>query len=214
MTLRGLLLDLDGTLADSIAALKCVYFDFLASFGLAGSEAEFAALNGPPLAEVVRRLAATHALPGTPQDLFSRYAALVHRAHDHAPPAEGAEALLTQARAAGWRIAVVTSAPHAGARAWLKQAGLLPLIDTVVGGDDVTAGKPAPEPYRLGLARLDCRAELSLAVEDSRQGAAAARAAGIATLAICPPERRQGWPEGVRFITALAETADVIARWR
>ena len=37
----GLFLDLDGTLADSLTALKNVYHSFLASFGASGDEVEF-----------------------------------------------------------------------------------------------------------------------------------------------------------------------------
>ncbi|PWR25129.1 HAD family hydrolase [Zavarzinia aquatilis] len=203
----GLLLDLDGTLADSLAALRAVYDDFLASFGIAGSDEGFAALNGPPLAEVVARLRVRHGLPGTPAELLALYRRLVDAAHGVAPPAAGAEALLRQARAGGWRIAVVTSSPRAAALGWLARQGLAPLVDAVVGGDEVAAGKPAPLPYRLGLERLGCAAAQSLAVEDSRQGATAATGAGIETLAIAAPGDRTGWPEGVRFIARLAETA-------
>lgn len=209
---RGLLLDLDGTLADSIAALKTVYLDFLAGFGIAGSPEGFAALNGPPLAEVVARLRETHGLTGSPAELLARYRALVDAAHGTAPPAEGAETLLRQARAEGWRIAVVTSSPRAAALGWLERTGLAPLIDAVVGGDEVAAGKPAPAPYHLGIERLGCRGENSLAIEDSRQGTTAARAAGLETLAIAAPDDREDWPPGVRFIARLADAGEFLRR--
>ena len=46
---RALMLDLDGTLADSLGAMRGVYDRFLDVFGVAGNDAEFARLNGPPL---------------------------------------------------------------------------------------------------------------------------------------------------------------------
>ena len=52
----GLFLDLDGTLADSLTALKNVYYSFLAAFGASGNEVEFQRLNGPPLGEIIERL--------------------------------------------------------------------------------------------------------------------------------------------------------------
>ena len=62
----GLFLDLDGTLADSLTALKNVYHSFLASYGASGDEVEFQRLNGPPLGEIIERLRMAHKLPGTP----------------------------------------------------------------------------------------------------------------------------------------------------
>ncbi|MFZ2869508.1 HAD family hydrolase, partial [Zavarzinia sp.] len=95
---------------------------------------------------------------------------------------------------------------------WLERTGLAPLIDAVVGGDEVTAGKPAPAPYRLGVERLACRGETALAIEDSRQGATAARAAGLETLAIAAPDDRENWPPGVRFIARLADAGEILRR--
>src|SRR5579863_2052278 len=45
--------------------------------------------------------------------------------------------------------------------------------------DDVVAGKPDPEPYRLAAQRFALRGRQVVAVEDSPAGAASARAAGL-----------------------------------
>lgn len=208
MSGRGLLLDLDGTLADSIEALRRVYFEFLRERGAEGSEAEFRALNGPPLATIIERLQRDHGLPGDPEALLRNYAEMVRQAHRTAPPVAGAGPLLRQARAAGWRIAVVTSSPRRAASEWLSWSGLAGEIDAVVGGDDVERGKPAPDPYGLGLSRLGCVAAGSVGVEDSRIGAMAAVAAGLATWAIAPLDDRGGWPVGVRFVERLDELSE------
>jgi beta-phosphoglucomutase-like phosphatase (HAD superfamily) len=52
----------------------------------------------------------------------------------------------------------------------------------VVCGEDVTAKKPDPEVYRRTLAALGLRASACVAIEDSANGLAAARACGIATV--------------------------------
>jgi beta-phosphoglucomutase-like phosphatase (HAD superfamily) len=49
-------------------------------------------------------------------------------------------------------------------------------------GEDVGAKKPDPEAYLLALERLDCRPGSVLVLEDSTQGLAAARAAGLSCL--------------------------------
>ena len=82
----GLFLDLDGTLADSVTALKNVYHSFLASFGANGDEVEFQRLNGPPLGEIIERLRMAHKLPGTPADLLQKYSAMVSQAQQSVRP--------------------------------------------------------------------------------------------------------------------------------
>ena len=178
---RGLFLDLDGTLADSLPALRRAYDDFLGHYGRQSGEAEFQSLNGPPLTEIVARLGKSHGLPGRPEEWLALYRGLMDRAHEEAAPAQGARETLEQARARGWTIAVVTSTANAAARAWLARVQLDGFIATVVGGDDVKRGKPDPEPYRLALERTGCVAGASFAVEDGVQGARAALAAGLPT---------------------------------
>jgi HAD superfamily hydrolase (TIGR01509 family) len=205
---RGLFLDLDGTLADSLTALKAVYYSFLAGFGAAGEEAEFQRLNGPPLAKVVELLRVAHHLPGEQDALFEQYSVMLRQAHATARPATGARELLNHARATGWRTAVVTSSPRSSALKWLEQSDLSDQIDTVVGGDDVTTGKPAAEPYMLALTRLGCSAARSHAIEDSRIGARSAIAAGLNTFALSDPADRSGWPDGVVFIQRLGDVLE------
>jgi beta-phosphoglucomutase-like phosphatase (HAD superfamily) len=91
---RGLFLDLDGTLADSLTSLKKLYFSFLADFGAQGSEDEFQALNGPPLGRVVEALKQNHSLRGELSDLVRAYTARLEDAHELAPPAEGARSAI------------------------------------------------------------------------------------------------------------------------
>jgi HAD superfamily hydrolase (TIGR01509 family) len=178
---RGLFFDLDGTLADSLPALRRAYDDFLGYYSRQGGEAEFEILNGPPLAEVVALLGRGHGLPGKPEEWLALYRTLTDRAHEEATPAQGAREMLERAKARGWTVAVVTSAAAAAARAWLKRVRLDGFIADVVGGDEVKRGKPDPEPYRLALERTRCIANDSLAVEDGVQGARAALAAGLPT---------------------------------
>lgn len=181
MASRGLFLDLDGTLADSLPAMEAAYRALLRRFGREGSVAEFQSLNGPPAAIIVERIAKAHALPVSPDELLAIYRDLVAQAHRAAPPAVGARQVLERARKLEWTTAVVTSAASRDAREWLARVGLAEFVSVVVGGDEVRYGKPDPEPYRVALQRTGCVAQASLAVEDSASGARAALAAGLPT---------------------------------
>lgn len=210
---RGLLLDLDGVLCDSLPVLREAYRSFLAGFGLEGTEAEFDSLNGPPLAEVVRRLIETHGLTSDPQALLADFKARVAEAHRAAAPAAGALEVLREAQEIGWRIAVVTSAPGQSAGAWIRRSGLDPYVEILVHGEAVTTGKPDPEPYLTAAARLGCAPGACIAVEDSEQGASAALAAGAPTyfLGADVPPALAGHP---LLIGALARFADLGAALR
>ncbi|WP_154739939.1 HAD family hydrolase [Hyphomicrobium album] len=207
---KGLLLDLDGTLADSVPALRAVYFAFLSGLGATGTDDEFGRLNGPPLAEIIRVLKKAHGLRDEPAALLRRYSDMIRHAHQTAPPVGGATELLQEARTRGWKIAVVTSSARSAAWDWLVRSGLSDRVDAVVGGDEVANGKPAPDPYVLGLSRVNCAAAVSLAVEDSRLGAMSAVAAGLSTWVVADPTDRSGWPAEVGFVSGLPDLLEIL----
>ena len=57
-------------------------------------------------------------------------------------------------------------------------------FDVVVAGDDVTHGKPHPEPYEKAAALLGCKPSECIAIEDSTTGLRSAEAAGCLPLGI------------------------------
>ncbi len=79
--------------------------------------------------------------------------------------------------------AVVTSCGPDLARRRLTAVGL-PVPDIVVTSDDVANGKPAPDGYRLGAARLGHDAAACVVFEDAPPGIAAGRAAGAQVIAL------------------------------
>lgn len=202
---RGLLLDLDGTLADSLTAMQDAHRRFLHHFGTQPAKDEFDRLNGPPLDEIISILRELHGLPGETEALKEKYLKLIYEAHASAGPSEGALDLVRTAARNGWCMAVVTSSTRASALDWLKRNSFADYISEVVGGDDVEKGKPDPAPYLQALVSLDCKAENSWAVEDSRQGAQAAVAAGLRTFVITADDQRSDWPKGPTFLNSLCE---------
>jgi HAD superfamily hydrolase (TIGR01509 family) len=98
----------------------------------------------------------------------------------------GVARLLAELAAAGdCRLAVGTT----GSRGWVERllTRLLPGVtwDVVVTGDDVTARKPDPEVFLVALRQLGLAGpQEAVVVEDSAEGLAAARAAGIPTIVV------------------------------
>ena len=108
--------------------------------------------------------------------------------------------------------AVATSSSGAKARKLLQKTGLMQFIQHVTGGDEVNAGKPAPDVYidaarKLGIAPKHC-----LAFEDSNNGATAALAAGMWVIQIpdLTPSNRLPNPPDFNICSSLREAASLI----
>ena len=82
---------------------------------------------------------------------------------------------------------------------------LVPAFQAIVGADDVTRSKPAPDVYLTALARLDVPASVAVAIEDSRWGLAAARAAGLRTIAVTTSYPAATLSSADRVVTSLDE---------
>jgi len=80
------------------------------------------------------------------------------------------------------RWAVVTSAGRTLAEARLAEAGIRPGL--LITADDITRGKPDPEPFLLAAAKLGADPARCVVFEDAPAGLAAARAAGMRTVAL------------------------------
>lgn len=210
---RGLYLDFDGTLADSLQAMRNVYDRFLNSRGLQPTDAEFNLLNGPPLDRVIQMLKDRHELRDTPADLSAQYRHEISQEYSAVAPSAGSEELLQFARENGWAVAVVTSSDREFVHAWLDRHGFSPLVADIIGGTDVMLGKPAPDPYLLALSRTNCDAALSWAVEDSLAGAQASEAAGLKIAVLRKaPDGASDWPHGVHFIDRISDMVPRLAQ--
>ena len=128
------------------------------------------------------------------------------------PVKAGAHAFLASLHQMDMPRAVATSSSGQKARAILQETGLMPYIQHVTGGDEVPAGKPAPDVYldaarKLGIDTGDC-----LALEDSNNGTTAALAAGMQVIQIpdLAPSNRSPSPPDFQICTSLAEAASLI----
>jgi HAD superfamily hydrolase (TIGR01509 family) len=207
----AVLLDLDGTLADSLAVMRLAYREFLRQFDVDPHDDEFRSLNGPPLSEVVRRLKVTHGLQPDESVLRATYFEIIDRAYAGVVPFAGASDLLQKAKANGALIAIVTSTSTKRARNWLERVGLVHLVDFIISGEDVRRGKPDPEPYLLAAKRASCASSLIVAVEDSPQGAQSALAAGLKTFVVTHGlDHEHQWPDSAVLVRSLDALADLL----
>jgi len=174
-----ILFDLDGTLANSIDLIVGAFQTVFRTIGRQLSRAEICRWIGEPLLETMRREA-----PSQADDLWAAYRAYheVHLAEIVGYP--GLPELVTELGGAGAVLGVVTAKRHDAAGQTMTQAGVNGLVDLVVAMEDTSAHKPDPEPLLVAVAKLDAPVEACVYVGDSVYDIQAARAAGMAAVAV------------------------------
>jgi HAD superfamily hydrolase (TIGR01509 family) len=198
-TLKALLFDVDGTIADTERDGHRVAFN--QAFADAGLDWDWdVPLYGQLLAvsggkERLRYFIEQWQPSFTePEDLDS-FIRELHRAKTRhylalleqgaIPLRPGIERLLKEARATGLRLAIVTTTTPENVTALLGStlgADSIGWFDLIAAGDIVPGKKPAPDIYYYALDNLDLKATECLALEDSVNGLLSSTGAGITTL--------------------------------
>lgn len=176
LTCQAVLFDLDGVLVDSTPAVARVWTRWAVAHGIDPQRA-IAHAHGRRSIETVRALAPE--LNAAEENLRVEQMEIEDKEGVTALP--GAALLLTTLPQN--RFAIVTSATRPLARARIGYAGL-PLPEHLVTADDVTGGKPSPEPYLKGAALLGFAPQDCIVVEDAPAGISSARTAGMRVIAI------------------------------
>ena len=109
------------------------------------------------------------------------------------PVKEGAYELLTYLRAHGYKVGMATSTPWDTVKEHLERTDMMGYFDTIVTGDMIEHGKPAPDIYLLAAERLGVDPTECVGVEDSPNGVRSIHAAGMRAVMI--PELVEPSPE-------------------
>ncbi|HEX4246435.1 MAG TPA: HAD-IA family hydrolase [Pseudonocardia sp.] len=204
--LRGVaavLLDMDGTLVDSDAAVERAWRAWAHEYQL-DPEAVLSIAIGVPAISTVRRLWPAWSEERVQADTLRQLDRECRDLVDVVPTA-GAHRLLGTLAELRLPWAVVTSADTRLARARLGHADIHPpLLITV---DDVTVGKPDPQGYLMAASQLGVDPAGCLVVEDSDAGIAAGRAAGATVASL------KGRPADLR-LTDLHQLAALLSETR
>ena len=173
-TFEAVLFDNDGTLTDSRGPILRSWQAWAAHHGIPAEA--FGNVHGMPSRIIVARVA-----PHLDVD-----EATAHIDRIELGDLEGISALPGAAEALAAvadRSAIVTSAGRELLDLRIAAAGLRPPA-VVVTAEDITRGKPDPEPYLIGARRLGVDPARCLVVEDAPAGLRSARAAGAASLSV------------------------------
>lgn len=200
---KGVLFDLDGTLADTVPLILMSYRHTMrAHLGEAPPDERWLSTMGTPLRDQLVAFART---PAEAQAMLETYTTFQRRVHDEmVKPFPGACEVLGALRGKGTRVGIVTSKREEVARRTLAVCGLDTQVEVLVCAEQVTRGKPDPEAVRLALDALGLTHSTheTLFVGDSPFDLRAGRSAGTLTAAVC-------WGACTRD-TLVAESPDYV----
>lgn len=172
----AILFDLDGVLCDSTQAVDREWRTWARRKGVDG-DAIMAIAHGVRTIEVIRRVAPHLNAEAEAEEIENEEAA----DQDGVSVMPGAADLLRSIPTGKW--GVVTSGSRLLASARLRYCGL-PVPEVLVTSDDVTNGKPHPEPYLKGAEGLGVNSADCLVIEDAPAGIRSARAGGKKVIGI------------------------------
>lgn len=174
---RGIVFDFDGTLVDSYPLIEAAFAHVMRTHKLDAQSRElFQRSRGLPLPEQMKLIA-----PEMWQDLVDTYRS-VDATLGHAQVFRGIPSLLLKLHRAGAPMGVVSCKRRALVEAELEAAGLRKYFDVVIGFEDVTPPKPAPDPLNAAIARLNLKKINTVYVGDSMVDLETGRAARVKTV--------------------------------
>jgi len=178
----AVLWDMDGTLIDSEPYWMVAETELVERFGGTWSTQQGLDMVGnslPKSAEILQRA-------GVDLPVAEIIAALLQqveaKTRERTPWMPGARELLVALAAAGVPCALVTASYRSFADIVVAQSD--GALTAVVTGDEVTNGKPHPEPYLRAARLLDVPIERCIAIEDSPPGITSALTAGARVLGV------------------------------
>lgn len=179
---RALLLDLDGTIADTLPHIFNAYRHAVAPWvERLPSDAEVEATFGPSERDCIAAMVPGLELDEAEERFHSYYEQELGR---HVRVVEGISELVDHARSLGWRVGVFTGKGRRSAQFTLVELGLRDRVDLLVSSDDVSRPKPDPEGVHQAAEKLGVRVDRILFAGDSTADVRAGRDAGAKTAAV------------------------------
>lgn len=132
---------------------------------------------------------------------------------DHGvPEVEGVRETLAALHRDGWRMAVASSSPQAYIELCTETMAIKPYFSLLFSGERVSRPKPAPDIFLAAATKLGTQAHSCVVVEDSRNGSAAAKAAGMYCIGFVNPDSgEQDLSAADRLICRFAELPEALA---
>jgi beta-phosphoglucomutase len=189
----GVIFDMDGVLVDSgpwhLESWRRLAMEHA---GQTISEARFARSFGQRSAEIIEAWFGVTD-PEMVRRLDGRKEAIYRELiRGRVPAMPGAMEILQELRRSEIRVAIGSSGPAENVSLVCAEMGLDRMVDAVVTGADVQAGKPDPSVFLLAASRLGVEPRRCVVIEDAWSGVEAAKRAGMRCVALAADPPRPG----------------------
>lgn len=182
---KAVIFDMDGVITNTMPDHHRAWKEVLAEYDIHVSHADIYTREGQPgdeaLVEIFEKYDSTHRLDEIPkilrqkEDLFKEIVRIRYVPHSRT--------LLKSLYKQGFKLALVTgTARHELDR--MLPGHIYELFSAVVTGNDVTRGKPHPEPFLTALKNLDMLAQDAIVIENAPYGIRSAKQAGLKCMAL------------------------------
>lgn len=205
MRIKGLIFDLDGVLVDTIPAHFSAWKQVFEEYGYKFEKKEYRTLvDGRPRFDGAKAVMTRHSddeIRIAANKKNDYYVELIERGEFRV--FDAAVQLVRACQVAGLGLAAASSS--ANVRSVLAKSGLIDAFSIVIGGDDVTNGKPNPEIFLNAAAGLCLAVEDCIVIEDSSSGVQAAKNGGFYCIGLRHEGHDEELPGADRIVTSLTE---------
>jgi HAD superfamily hydrolase (TIGR01509 family) len=181
--LKGIIIDLDGTLVNSLKVYDEVHKKIFEKYNIKidGTLDSF----GASPKELIETIIKKHNLNINPEEIIKETEDLIIKEYiDKIKFNVGAKQILNYFMEKKYKLGIVTSNTKRIVYEMLKHFGILNLFDVIITGDDVKEPKPEPECYIKAVKMMNLFPSEVLAIEDSIYGIIAAKRAGINVIGV------------------------------
>ncbi|KAG4146606.1 hypothetical protein ERO13_D05G168500v2 [Gossypium hirsutum] len=179
------ILDLDGTLLNTDGVVSEVLKGFLAKYGKQWDGREAQRIVGKTPLEAAAAVVEEYGLPCGKEEFLAELHPVFYAQLCNIKPLPGASRLLKHLSGHGVPMALASNSPRGSIESKISyHQGWKDYFSAIVGGDEVTAGKPSPEIFLEAAKRLNREPSSCLVIEDSMPGVTAGKAAGMEVVAV------------------------------
>ncbi len=188
--IRTVIFDMDGVIIDTEPIHHHAFFTQFAELGITVSDALYASFLGSSTRNVFQQLRQEFNLPQEVDELLRRKRELFNLKFDTDASLDlllGVRALIEDIQRRGIQMVLASSASKATIARVFDRFGLAPYFTHRVSGEDFAQSKPNPEIFLHAASLAETPVTECIVIEDSANGVAAAKAAGIYCIGYASP---------------------------